>query len=351
MMDYLIVGLGLAGVSFCETLERHGKTFTAFNDGSQISSEVAGGMYNPVILKRFTLAWRAREQLTLALPFYSGLEKKLGAKLNHPLAVFRRFASVEEQNRWFEAADKDGLRQFLSTEIHRNENPCLAAPYGYGEVGHTGRVDTKGLLSRYKAYLAEREMLFAETFDYGALRISGHHVEYKSIRAKHLVFAEGFGLKQNPYFNYLPLNGTKGEYLVIRAPGLNERRAIKASIFIIPTEGDEYLVGANYKWKDQTNRPTEASKTELLEKLDSFLECDYQVVGQLAGIRPTVTDRRPLVGRHPTHSNLYVLNGFGSRGVMIAPMAAQQLYGLVEKGESVFSEMDCSRFTKKHFLN
>jgi glycine/D-amino acid oxidase-like deaminating enzyme len=351
MLDYLIVGLGLAGVSFCEQLEKSNKTYTVISDTSQTSSVVAGGLYNPVILKRFTMAWNAKEQLDLAIPFYKALEKKLNVKLDHKLPVLRRFASIEEQNMWFEASDKIGLNHFLSSEIHKNKNLNIDAPFEFGKVLNTGRIDTKLLLSAYSQYLLSKDLFLNETFDHATLHIASEAVSYKSIRAKQLVFAEGFGLKKNPYFSYLPLTSTKGEYLTIKAPDLNEVNAIKSSIFLIPWGNDLYRVGATYKWKDTTNLATEESRTELLQKLDAFLKCDYEVVGQLAGIRPTVTDRRPLVGQHPKHENLYVLNGFGSRGVMIAPFASQQLLNSIEMGEDIHPEMNIARFTKKHFRN
>jgi len=86
---------------------------------------------------------------------------------------------------------------------------------------------------------------------------------------------------------------------------------------------------------------------ELLDKLNTFIRCDYEVVDQVAGIRPTVADRRPLLGRHPRHQNLYVLNGFGSHGVMVAPYAAHQLYNFIEKGVPLDSDVDIARFRKK----
>lgn len=351
MLDYLIVGLGLAGVSFCEQLEQSGKTYKVISDTSQTSSVVAGGLYNPVILKRFTMAWNAKEQLDLAIPFYNSLEKKLKVKLDYKLPVFRRFASIEEQNMWFEASDKKGLKDFLSPAIRKNKNKNIDAPFEFGEVLQTGRIDTKLLLSSYGQYLLSKDLFLEETFDYATLHIAPEVVSYKSIQAKQIVFAEGFGLKRNPYFSYLPLTSTKGEYLTIKAPGLDETNVIKSSIFLIPWEKDLYRVGATYKWKDTTNLPTEASRTELLQKLDTFLKCDYEVIDQLAGIRPTVTDRRPLVGQHPKYEHLYVLNGFGSRGVMIAPYAAQQLLNSIEKRIAIHLEMNISRFTKKHFMN
>lgn len=315
-----------------------------------MASQVAGGLYNPVILKRFTMAWLAEEQLAMALPFYASLEKKLKVKLDYKLPVMRRFATIEEQNLWFEASDKAGLKQFISPEIHKNNNPHIDAPFGYGEVLHTGRIDTELLLSSYTKVVRATDRLLEETFDHEQLKVEVAHVFYKTIKAKRIVFAEGFGLKKNPYFNYLPLTSTKGEYLTIKAPDLKEKNTIKSTIFLIPWEKDLYRVGATYKWKDTTNLATEASKTELLQKLDTFLKCDYEVVDQLAGIRPTVTDRRPLVGQHPKHENLFVLNGFGSRGVLIAPFASEQLYDRIEKETVLHSEMDSTRFTKKHFL-
>lgn len=349
MVDYMVVGLGLAGLSFCEVLERHGRDFVVITDASQMSSSVAGGLYNPVNLKRFTPVWQAREQLGFALPFYAGLEQKLHAKLDYPAPVLRRFASIEEQNLWFEATDKLALKNFLSLSTVTNNNPAIEAPFGYGRVLQTGRIDTPGLVSLYKDFLIKNNRLQEATFKFDKLVVFDDHVEYDGIQARRIVFATGFGLKDNPYFNYLPLQGSKGELLTIKAPDLCEESVIKSSVFIIPLSGDLYRIGATYHWSDKTNEITEKGKSELLAKLQGFLKCDYEVVDHLAGIRPSVSDRRPLVGRHPKYHTMYVLNGFGSRGVMIAPYASLQLFDFIENGMALAPEMDIVRFTKKSY--
>lgn len=349
MVDYLIVGLGIAGISFCEVLERHNYSFKVIADGSQTSSMVAGGLYNPVTLKRFTPAWNAREQLGFAIPFYKDLEVKLKVQLDYNVPILRRFASVEEQNLWFEAADRPLLQPYLSTKIRSSTNPNINAPFGYGEVLHTGRVATKILLSAYSDYLLGNNSLLRETFDHGSLGMVDGLMEYKSVKARNIVFAEGYGLKNNPYFNYLPLNGNKGELLTIKAPGLGEHRIVKSSVFIIPLGDDLYRVGATYNPRDKSNLPTGEAKQELLDKLNTFLECDYEVVDHVAGIRPTVVDRKPLAGRHPIYGNMHVLNGLGSRGVMIGPWAAQLLFDQIENNIALPKEMDIERFTKKYF--
>jgi glycine/D-amino acid oxidase-like deaminating enzyme len=159
------------------------------------------------------------------------------------------------------------------------------------------------------------------------------------------VFSEGFGVKQNPYFKDIPLNGTKGEVLTIKAPNLKIDYAIKSSVFIIPIGNDLYTVGSTYKWDDKTNTPTDRAREELLSKLKTFITCDFEIVEHVAGIRPTVNDRRPLLGRNSNHQNLYVLNGLGTRGVMIAPYVAKALFNFIEKGEELDKEIDINRFS------
>jgi glycine/D-amino acid oxidase-like deaminating enzyme len=342
-VDYLIVGSGLAGILFCEVLKQHGKTFVVVDNNSQQSSTVAGGLYNPVILKRFTEVWKAKEQLNLALPMYQVLEKTLGIKLNYQVPIYRLFASVEEQNNWFAASDKPNLSEFLSTTLIQNKNKAITCNYGFGEVLKTGRIHTSALVSKYKDRLENKEVLIKETFDYDSLQIE-KNIIYKTIEAKQVVFAEGFGMQQNPFFKYLPLKPTKGELLTIYAPNLKIDYILKSSVFIMPLRDDLYLVGATYEWEDLTNTLTKKARQELLDKLKTVLKCEFKVIDQVAGIRPTVKDRRPLVGQHPKHNNVYGLNGLGTRGVMIAPYVAHQLYNFIEKGLSLNTEIDIKRF-------
>ena len=67
----------------------------------------------------------------------------------------------------------------------------------------------------------------------------------------------------------------------------------------------------------------------------------------MAGVRPTVKDRKPLIGRHPMHSQLYVLNGLGTRGVLLAPAMAKALFEYIEYEIPLDSSIDIKRFDKK----
>jgi len=80
--------------------------------------------------------------------------------------------------------------------------------------------------------------------------------------------------------------------------------------------------------------------------LKALVHCDFEVIDHLAGVRPTVKDRRPMVGTHPKFANLHVLNGLGTRGVMLAPAMAKSLFENIENQIPLEKEIDIKRFKK-----
>lgn len=343
-VDYIIVGLGLAGLAFTKELEKNRKTYLVFEDYSQNSSMVAGGVYNPAVLKRFTPVWNATEQLDVALPFYKDLEIQFNKKYDYPIDIYRIFKSVEEQNNWFTACDNPVLSNYMSTKLINEKHEGVLADFGYGKLLNTGRIDTKALLEDYRNYLLQKKLIRNESFQYADLKITENGVEYNDVIASKIVFCEGFGLKNNPYFDELPLQEAKGELITIHAPNLNIDFMIKSSVFVLPLGNYNYKVGATFNWKDKTQLPTEEGKNELTAKLETFITVPYTIVEHSAGIRPTVKDRRPLAGKHPIHQNLAVLNGLGTRGVMIAPTLAKALYDHLENGIALDKEISIARF-------
>jgi len=347
MTDYIIVGAGLSGIAISEELLNLGKTIKVFENHSQSSSTVAGGVFNPIILKRFTLAWQANEQMQLALPFYKGLENKLKTELVHKLPIYRKFNSVEEQNNWFTAMDKPFISLFLDPELVPSINPNIPSGFSFGRVKKTGTINTKLLLEKYKGYLESLDAFETTDFEYDQLQLHENGCTYKGLRARRVIFCDGFGITKNPYFNYLPLRGNKGEYLIIKAKDLELEVAVKSSVFILPLGDDLYKVGATYDNTDKTEIPTPGAKDKLLNQLSKIITCEFEVIDQVAGIRPATSDRKPLAGQHPKYGQLYCCNGFGSRGVLIAPTVAKQLVGFIEKGTALPIDIDIRRYDKK----
>lgn len=347
MVDYIIVGSGLAGIAFAETALQNDKSIIVINDDSQNASKVAAGLYNPVILKRFSEVFQGKYQMDLLAVFYKNIEDKLMISCDIKMPIYRKFFSIEEQNNWFAASDKPNLARYLSTKLISKKYEGIDSPFGYGEVLHTGYVDTNVLLSNYKKKLLSENLYVQSTFEHSQIVFHEQYVQYKAISAKHIIFAEGFGMHANPFFNYLPLDGTKGELLIIKAPQLNLDVIVNTSVYILPLGNDLFKVGATYNWEDKTKTPTEEGKQELVDRIKEILTCDFEIISHFAGVRPTVKDRKPLIGTHKIHNRLHILNGLGTRGVMLAPAMAKDLFDFIEIGKPLERFIDIIRFDKK----
>jgi len=343
MRDFIVVGLGIAGWSFVRQLQEREHSFHVFDAGTDSSTLASAGIYNPVILKRLTLAWNAPDWLPYALDVYRKFENRHpGKKFIHPKPIHRVLTSVAEQNEWLSAAGRPVYDRFIEG-ITDKKLPGIEAPYGFGVMKNTGMVDTALLLQTLKEDLIRQNLLTRKKFDSTALKLYDDFVEYKGMKAKRVVFAEGFGIKNNPFFGYLPVPGNKGEALVVKLSRPVDV-PVKSDIFLIPLPDGLHLAGSTYNWDDKTTVPTAEAKQYLTEKLRKLYHLPFEIKGQRAGIRPTVRDRRPLLGRHPSYKNLYVLNGMGTRGVILAPKSAELLYHYIMQGEPLPKETDIWRF-------
>lgn len=346
-VDYIIVGAGLAGLSMAQFCLQHKKTFIVIDDAKRTSSKIAGGMFNPVVLKRFTSIWEAEAQIKLADIFYREVETLLQTSFYHQLPIYRKFATVEEQNNWFLACDNPVTAPYLNQNLLKDKFQHINSEYHFGEVYNTGFLNVNLFVQIYQRYLQKENLLLNESFIYNELIIETDSITYKDIQAKQIVFAEGFSMLNNPFFNYLPLDGTKGELLYVKIPNLKLKAIVKSSVFIIPVGNDIYKVGATYNWQDKTDDLTENAKQELMEGLEKLIDCEYEIIEHVAGVRPTVKDRRPLVGAHYQHKNVYILNGLGTRGVLLGPYLADKLYQNIENNVPLDPNINVARYYKK----
>lgn len=339
--DVLIVGFGLAGWALTEMLKQEGKSFVVFDPQKESSSSVATGIYNPVVLKRFTAINRAQELMDYSIPFYA---RNVHANLLHNMPIHRVFATAAEQNKWAEASDKPALRAYLHDAVLANALPYIKAPNGLGEMQQTGWINTMQLLTNAHQRLTQDGFFVSENFDYASLVIKDDGVQYKEWRATQIIFAEGVGVKHNPWFSELPVIPNKGEWLVVLCKGLQLKHIIKGSVFIVPLGNDTYRVGATYARVFEDLNPTAQNKAWLVAQFKKYVSLPFEVVSHGAGLRPTVTDRKPIIGKHPQYPQLSCVNGLGSRGVLWAPFLAKLLIGRVFDDAFVPNDLCLSRF-------
>ena len=342
-VDYIIVGLGIAGIAFCEEALKKGKSILVFDDGKLGATARSGGILNPIILKRFTAFWNNPEFYPVATSFYFDLSKKLKLPFFEKTSILRVFKSIEEQNNWSVACDKTSLKSFLDPRFLKNTNPSVKASLGFGKVDGTFCIDTAVLIQAYREYLESMDAIALDTFDYDSLVIENGEATYKNFLAKTIIFCEGISAERNPFFPKNALIPNKGEYLIINAKELKLEKLLKGPVYIIPLGEDLYKVGATYAVVPDGSPVIADAKGELLEKLKSMLHCDFEVVDHTVGVRPTTKDRRPLIGRFSKHPELAFLNGLGTHGFLMAPLLSKLLYANLENGAEIPMDIDIRR--------
>jgi hypothetical protein len=347
MIDFMIVGRGLAANVLAHTFYNRQVSFKIIGDeGLSSCSQVAAGIWNPVVFKRMTQSWRAGELVPCLMKFYKECEATLGTGLITERPLIKPFTETQEKTLWKKKAE-GALAAFVDGTIHEIPGPELRhckVTNGYGVVSGAGSLDMKMFLSRSSLFF--QNSLLSEVFQYAQLKIGKSSIEYKGIKARNIVFCEGHLVKNNPFFKWIPLKPAKGEVLTVNAPLNLDRCIFNRNGFIMKVASDCYKAGATYEWDELTEVPTERGAAELRNKVSAMISCNYQVIGHEAGIRPSSVDRRPIVGRHPFHPNLFVFNGLGTKGVMLAPFFAEKFVNFFSRDEELDNEVNVKRFYK-----
>lgn len=339
----LIVGFGIAGVTIAHRLHNSNHKFKIISDQSQLATRTAGGVINPIALKRYKKAWKSDVFYFEAIKFYRFLERQLETVLLNSKPIYKALNSTEDYNDFMIASDKKFLDQFLSPII-LSESEIFNTTDAIGEVKSTFTINLNSLIDKSVEFFQHN--FISSSFHYENLEfLDDGHFLYQDETFTNIIFCEGYGVNANPFFNDLPIYGNKGEYLIISSSDLNYQDVIlKSRYFLIPLGQNLYKFGANYDRKSLDNKPTEETRDHLKSEFEKMIDCKYEILDQVAGVRPTVKDRKPVLGCHQQHHNLFIFNGFGSRGVLAAPTLSQNLYDFIFNKKEIESEINVSRF-------
>lgn len=346
--DFLVVGHGLAGATLAYVLRQRGYRVLVFDPGQPNSaSNVAAGLMNPVAGKRFALTWRAAELLPTAAIFYRQLEQHFQDRFFFDTPIFKIFASLEEQNSMLARSADQPWGDFVASLTPADPQlPGTNAPFGGAWLQHGGYVLVRELLAALEAEGERAGWLRRETFDWAQLvsHPAGGAVYAGRVQAAHVVCCEGAAAVHNPHFSWLPLTPNQGEVLDVECVGLGAKQVLNRGAYVVPAGAGRFRVGATYKWPPFAAEPTAEGRAELTERLAAITPLPFVVVGQRAGVRPAVRDRKPLLGRHPALPWLSFCGGFGSKGVMLAPRLAVLLADHLEGLTELWPDVDLARY-------
>lgn len=300
-----------------------------------MASAVAAGVVNPVVLRRTVPSWRADPMLRSAGERYRELEARLDVRCWHPSPLFRVFPGKKDREDWIKRLEDPEVGAFLGRP--GDEAPRgLDAPFGTGPVRGAAWLDVPALLDAHRrAWSAEGRLMEQEVAPTDVRR-SAAEVVVLERHARLVVHTTG------PFAEVPGLSRVRGEGLTIRVPGLQLPGIVHRGVFLLPQGSDLFRVGATFAWDQVWSGPTEQGRAWLEERLKQLLTLPYEVVDHWAGVRPASKDRRPILGRTSPHEA--VLNGLGSRGVLLAPWCARHLADHLLAGGPLDPEVDAARF-------
>jgi len=342
--DYIIVGQGLAGSCLALELAAKGQRVMVYNDPKgNSSSKVAGGLINPITGRKMVLTWRVNELFSCLNKFYENAETKLNQKFYHEIPIYRPFISIEEQNEWQGKSIDDNYKPFVKeVKTGSESNGIVFDPFGGLLLNKSGYLDTNAFLEAVSNWLKSTNQFTNEKFVNDSINFIEKVVVYKGIKAKKIIFCNGVAELDSAYFSEIKFRPVKGEVLKIEIePSL--KKVYNRGVFIMPRDGN-HTVGSNYNHKDLTWEPTEKGRVEIETKLKALLQKPYKIVGHKAGVRPSVSDRRPVLGMSNKREQLVIFNGLGTKGVSLAPFFASQLVNSLIDGIEIDKEVNVNRY-------
>ncbi len=348
MVDYLIVGQGLAGTWFSYFLMEKGQKVVVVDDGHEwAASRVSSGLMNPITGRRLVKSWRAETLFPFAREQYGALEEKLQTRFCFDRTMAWLLSNVKEINNFWTKSGEEAYEKYFKRIEQEQFHAAFEGKAGFAEIEGAMFVDTPRLIDNYRQFLKKKEAIVKAKFVHEDLVLEGKGVHWRGISARNVIFCEGHLARFNPYFSWLPFVPAKGEFLIVEMEdlGLEERQQIvKNKISVVPLGANRYWVGSTYEWKAIDEVPTENGRSELVEQLENTICVPYKILKHQAGIRPSAKDRRPFLGRHPGYSNVGVFNGLGTKGVSLSPFFAHQLAEHLVNGVALEEVVDIQRY-------
>ncbi|MDG2123198.1 MAG: FAD-dependent oxidoreductase, partial [Verrucomicrobiales bacterium] len=287
-----------------------------------------------------TKSWRVDEFLPLATGFYKGVQKAAGARVWHEKKTVRVLKSEDEMMAWGEKRRDAGFAGYLSQPwiVPGGVSDGVNAGWGAFEMTGGGYVDLPVFLDVVRKVLGE---------DYRAgevrcedVDVTGSGVTWGGIKAKYLVFCQGFEGAKNRYFDWVPFRSAKGEVLEVAIDGYGDGRVINSGGWLLPLADGRFRAGSTYSWDPLDSVVTKAGRQRIVKNLRRLLVPEIAVVDQRAAVRPIINASKVLMGLHPTHGRIGFFNGLGSKGVLNGPYFAQQLAAHLVEGAPIEEEAD-----------
>jgi glycine/D-amino acid oxidase-like deaminating enzyme len=344
--DFLVVGHGLAGSVVSQLLIQTGQKVAvvdSFNPRS--SSQVAAGLVNPVTGRRVVKSWMADTLIPFAAEYYKEKELESGVSFYHPMDLLEVINNTKDLNEWTTRSADGTLNKYFikeaPEELYRgklkNFNKLI-------RINSSAWMNIPFFTNLCRQKIKNSGLLLETEFEFDKLKFHNDTIEYNSMKFGKVILCNGYYPMKDIQWTSNPFLPAKGEILTIFSDVLPEEFILMGGIFVIPIGNKLFRAGATYEWNFENDEPSESGKTKITDRLNDLLNVPYKVVDHRSGIRPTIKDRRPILGEHPNYKNVYFFNGMGTKGVQLVPYFANHLINVLNKKENLMKEVNVNRF-------
>lgn len=339
-LPVLIVGGGLAGALLGWTLH-HADVPSVIAEANLpgAASPVAAGLVNPLAGASLRPDPAASTALVTAQALYDRLARETGGPLFYPRPIWRFLTSADQARTWArrrtaEAAPYDGGD--LGDPAARH--PALQSPHGAFVTQASGYLDVPALLARTRGRWEAADAWISARVAPEAIRTdSAGGVRWAERRYRAVVWCQGWRALEDPAWAGRAWRPARGEILTARpipADAPWPEAILNGGAWILPRGDGQLRVGSTYAWSHFDAPAAPTADAAILGRTRLYYTGGLEITDRLAGTRPATTDARPVVGAHPARPGHYILNGLGSKGALLGPLAAARLTHLLNTGEA-----------------
>lgn len=324
---------------------------------------MGAGLANPLMARKANPPWRAREALAALENIL--VDSQGTAETRHAPGVLRPAQDAGQAADFEQAArDNPDLGSWIS---HPTDWPHVTAPFGLLQVHAGHSVSIPGLVRAIVQLAVSRgaDTLFpAALRSWRAAHRSGQPprspLEIRltgmdtPVRARRLLLCLGNNLMRpwsgdflHATLPRLNLHAIKGQSVRVKRPGdLPPLPALSGHGYIVD-EGDTLFVGSTYEHTFVDMSPDPSIGDALLARAARMVPAlkNARIVERMAGCRATVPGTRlPMTGPVPDQPDVWVFTGFGSKGLLLAPLLAEELHHYFRSPEAIPEELRVARW-------
>ena len=358
--DVVVIGGGVIGLTTAWQLAQRGVSVTVLERGRcvQAASRAAlGALWPPPMARAGAMQRMHRQSLWGYEAFIQSLQRASGVHVDYQrrgkvelLNSADAIRTAEEQcaaanASWPKLSDKPVMELLTGQQVPHYEPEISDAPHGAHLCRWSGQVNVDQLLEALVGACLNSGVRIIESMRVDRLeshgdRIVAAHTNGRRFVAEKFVLCAGIGLPAIAAGNDLapPITPVKGQALLLRVQKEVIRHIVKSGkIFLVPWRDGRILVGSTTEPEagfDLTN--TEDGIAFLINGATQMVPAlkAAAVERVWAGLRPAGPKHRPVMGRSPAFTNVFVSAGHFKIGIGLAPLSGKFMAELIVTGRT-----------------